>query len=83
MTTIAAHIADFIQEFGDTTHKKPRIAIDSFEKIEKAGARARKMNPDAPDFRKPLVNTEIRSPVGFYFDPAKRIDLKDFDGLGW
>jgi hypothetical protein len=53
MTTVAAHIADFIQEFADITPAKPRtVSIDSFAKIEKAGARARKANPDAPDFRK-------------------------------
>lgn len=83
MTTVAAHIADFIQEFGDTPHKKPRIAIDSFAKIERAGARARKLNPDSPDFRTPPVAREIVLPKTIYVDPAKRIDLNEFDGMAW
>ncbi|MEI3807621.1 hypothetical protein V6R85_24165 [Agrobacterium sp. CCNWLW32] len=81
MTTVAAHINEFVAEFDDVIPSKPRnVAIDSFAKIEKAAARARKANPGAPDFRKAH---ETRSPKGFFFDPAKRLDLADFDGLGW
>lgn len=75
MPTVADHIREFIAEYADVTPAKPRnIKIDSFDSIEKAGARARKANPDAPDYR---------SPEGFYFDPRKRLDLSDFDGAGW
>ncbi|PTV70248.1 hypothetical protein [Agrobacterium pusense] len=84
MTTVAAHIADFIQEFADVAPAKPRnIKIDSFTAFEKAGARARKAHPDAPDFRKPPVAREIVLPKGIFVDPAKRIDLNEFDGMAW
>ncbi len=83
MTTVAAHIDEFIQEFADVIPSKPRnVAIDSFAKIEKAGARARKLNPDAPDFRKPVLKAVVL-PKGIPIDPRKRIDLTEFDGLGW
>lgn len=73
MTTVAEHIREFIAEYADVTPAKPRnVRIDSFASIEKAGARARKANPNAPDYR------EVP-----YFDPRKRIYLSDFDGAGW
>lgn len=75
MATAAEHIREFIAEYEDVTPAKPRnIKIDSFADIEKAADRARKANPDAPDYR---------SPEGFYFDPRKRLVLSDFDGAGW
>jgi len=85
MTTVAEHINEFIQEYADTTPAKPRnVKLDTFAAIEKAGARARKLNPDAPDFRKPRAVIEIRSlPKGIYVDPRKRIEMNDLDGLGW
>ncbi len=84
MTTVATHIREWIDEYTDVTPAKPRnVKIDSFEAIEKAGARARKKNPDAPDFRKAPIAREIVLPKGIYIDPAKRIDLKEFDGLDW
>lgn len=83
MTTVAAHTHDFIQEFADITPKKPQnIKLDSFAAIEKAATRARKTNPDAPDFWKPPVRA-IVLPKTINVDPRKRIDLNDFDGLGW
>lgn len=83
MTTVAAHNDQFIAEFADVTPAKPRnVSLDSFAKIEKAGARARKLHPDAPDFRKPVVKAVVL-PKGIYIDPRKRIDLTEFDGLGW
>jgi|SynMetStandDraft_2_1070026.scaffolds.fasta_scaffold01143_11 hypothetical protein len=84
MTTVSAHIDDFIQEYADITPKKPRnIKIDTFAAIEVAGAKARKKYPDAPDFRTRPVAREIVLPKGIYIDPSKRIDLNDFDGMAW
>ncbi len=73
MPTVADHLREIIAEYADVTPAKPRnIKIESFDAIEKAGARARKANPDAPDYRE--------AP---FFDPRKRIYLSDFDGAAW
>ncbi|SMD16361.1 hypothetical protein [Rhizobium sp. RU36D] len=83
MTTVSAHINEFIAEFADVSPAKPRnVSLDSFATLEKAGARARKMNPDAPDFRNPVPKAVVL-PKGIPIDPRKRIDLTEFDGLGW
>ncbi|AYM66140.1 hypothetical protein G6L68_25485 [Agrobacterium fabrum] len=83
MATVAEHIREFIAEYEDVTPAKPRnVKIDSFASIEKAGARARKANPDAPDYRtSPAAFT--RSGEVIYLDPRKRLVLTDFDGAGW
>lgn len=83
MTTVAAHIDQFIAEFADVIPKRPRnISLDSFAKIEKAAATAIKAAPPVQAIAK-AVRRDVVLPKGIYIDPCKRLDLRDFDGLGW